>query len=41
MFYVRQVALCSMNTVILLNTGEVHVIGDNTYGQRGIEDLKK
>lgn len=26
---------------MLTNTGEVHVLGDNTFGQHGVEDLKE
>lgn len=29
-----------MNTMILTNDGEVHILGDNSYGQHGVEDLK-
>ena len=26
---------------MLTNTGEVHMLGDNTFGQHGVEDLKE
>jgi alpha-tubulin suppressor-like RCC1 family protein len=32
---VIQVACSSMNTMTLTNTGEVYVMGGNTYGQHG------
>jgi alpha-tubulin suppressor-like RCC1 family protein len=36
---VKQIACSSANTVALTRSGEVHVLGDNTYSQRGCEEL--
>ena len=39
-FYIRQIICGAVNTVSLTSTGEVYVLGDNTFGQHACEKLE-
>lgn len=38
-YSVKQVSCGSVNTLALTSTGDVYVLGDNSYGQHGKEEM--